>query len=69
MSMPTRKPKHFDVVTGAGVSIKQPCWYRLSIQALRKKMREAAEIFDDEVDLINTDTRNYWTVTPEGIWK
>ena len=69
MPMPSRKPKHFDVKTAAGVSIKQPHWYRLSIQALREKMREAAEMFDDEIDLINTVTRNSWTITPNGVWK
>lgn len=72
--MITRKPKNFTIKYDSGVSAEfsDPrtgiAWYRLNWPALKASLQVLAERADEPVMLIDNDTRDCITVSPEGRW-
>ena len=65
---PTKKPANFDVRTASGICLYCSSLHRLNIRVICLHLQNAAKYYSEEVSLINTVTRNSWTVTPEGRW-
>lgn len=65
---PTHKPANFAIYREDGREVVNPTAYRLRIRALREFMENEAESSGDRLTMINTITRNSWTVTPERKW-
>ena len=68
MTKPRNKPQQFEIVTEDNMDIKPAGVYRKNIKWIVGYMADKAVELGTCVTLINSNTRNAWTVNPEGRW-
>ena len=68
MTKPSKKPANFMIKSGAGPDITPQGGHRMSIKAIRDFMENWSMATDETAILINTETRNSWSVDPGGRW-